>query len=372
MELTTGCRKPLYMAMELSANKWGLAFSDEVKIRAVTVGAGKQEDMLLQVKRAKEKMGYAADAPVISCYEAGRDGFWIHRFLEQHGIQNRVVDAASIEVNRRKRQIKTDRLDAEKLVRMLIRYEKGEKTLWKVARVPGEAEEDERRMHRELQRLKQERTAHSNRIGSLLCLLGIRVPGRSRKQVPVDKCLQWNGKGLPESLRDELRREQARMGLVDEQIKGLEKTQEARIKKPKTQGDSIAFKLIQLKGVGVVGAWTLSKEFFGWRMFRNRREVGAASGLVGTPYSSGTSSHDQGISKAGNVRIRWVMIELAWRWVQFQPQSALSKWFWKRFGFGTSRMRRIGIVALARKLLIVFWKYLTQGENPEGAVFKAA
>lgn len=372
MELTTGCRNTLYMAMELSANKWGLAFSDEDKIRVITIGAGKREDLLAQVKRAKEKMGFAPEASVVSCYEAGRDGFWIHRFLEQQGIQNHVVDAASIEVNRRMRRAKTDRLDAEKLVRMLIRFEKGERTLWRVAKVPSEAEEDERRIHRELLRLKTERTAHSNRIGALLCLHGVRVPNRSRKKLPLDKCRLWNGETLPQSLREELSREQQRMALVDEQVRGLEKTQEGRIKKPVTQSDGTASKLIQLKGVGVVGAWTLSKEFFGWRRFRNRREVGAASGLVGTPYSSGGSDREQGISKAGNVRVRAVMIELAWRWVQFQPKSALSQWFWKRFGFGSGRMRRIGIVALARKLLIAFWKYLTQDMVPEGAACKAA
>lgn len=371
METTTGCRKQLYMAMELSANKWGLAFSDEAKIRSVTVGAGNREDLLAQIKRAKEKMGFAPDAPVISCYEAGRDGFWIHRFLESNGIRNHVVDAASIEVNRRMKQAKTDRLDAEKLVRLLIRYENGEQTLWRVARVPKEAEEDERRIHREVLRLKHERTSHSNRIGGLLCLHGVRVPNRSRKKVSLDRCRLWNGQALPESLREELAREQQRMALVDEQIKRLEKTQEARIKKPTTQADQTAAKLIQLKGVGVVGAWTLSKEFFGWRKFQNRREVGSASGLVGTPYSSGTSAREQGINKAGNVRVRWVMVELAWRWVQFQPESALSKWFWKRFGFGTGRMRRVGIVALARKLLIAFWKYLTQDVFPEGALSKA-
>ncbi|HOO21916.1 MAG TPA: IS110 family transposase [Kiritimatiellia bacterium] len=360
------------MAMELSASKWGLAFSNEEKVRQVVVMAGDRAGLLAQVQRAKEKLGLSADAAVICCYEAGRDGFWIHRFLDREGIRNHVVDAASIEVNRRKRRVKTDRVDAESLVRMLMRYEKGERTLWRTAKVPSEAEEDERRLHREIQRLKKERTSHSNRIRGLLVLQGVRLGRGAVAALAVDRLRTWEGKALPAALGEELRRECDRLRVLEDQIKALEKTQAERIKTPQTASDRVAGRLSQLRGVGPVSSWILSKEFFGWRTFRNRREVGALAGLTGTPYCSGSSERDQGISKAGNVRVRWVMIELSWRWLQFQPASALSKWFWDRFGRGNGRTRRIGIVALARKLLVALWKYLDHGEIPQGAVLKAA
>ena len=372
MESATGCGKTLYMAMELSASKWGLAFSNEEKVRQITVTAGDQAGLLVQIKRAKEKLGLPENAPVVCCYEAGRDGFWIHRFLEREGMRNHVVDAAGIEVNRRKRRVKTDRLDAESLVRMLIRYEKGERTLWRVAKVPSEAEEDERRLHREIQRLKKERTSHCNRMRGLLVLQGVRLGRRTVIGLAVDRLRTWDGKELPAALREELLRECERLRVLEDQIKELEKTQQQRVKTPQTDSDRVAGKLSQLRGVGPVSSWILSKEFFGWRTFHNRREVGALAGLTGTPYASGSSERDQGISKAGNVRVRWVMIELSWRWLQFQPGSALSKWFWERFGRGNGRMRRIGIVALARKLLVALGKYLDPGEIPEGAVLKAA
>jgi transposase len=372
MESTTGYERKLYMAMELSASKWRLAFSNEEKVRQVTVSSGDQAGLLMQVKRAKEKLGLNAEAEVVSCYEAGRDGFWIHRCLERNGIRSHVVDAASIEVNRRKRRTKTDRLDAESLVRMLIRYEKGERTLWKVAKVPSVAEEDERRLHREIERLKKERTSHSNRIRGLLALHGVRLGKRPVAGVLLKGLRTWDGNELPAVLLEELIRESERLQLLQAQIKDLEQIRTDRVKTPETASDRVANKLNRIKGVGVVSSWVLSKEFFGWRNFRNRREVGALAGLTGTPYDSGGSKRDQGISKAGNVRVRWLMIELSWQWLRFQPNSALSKWFWARFGYGNARMRRIGIVALARKLLVVLWKYVDHGEIPEGAVLKAA
>ena len=372
MESATGCTRKLYMAMELSASKWGLAFSNEAKVRLITVSAGDQPGLLAQVKRAKERLGLPADAPVVCCYEAGRDGFWVHRFLTREGIRNHVVDAASIEVNRRKRRAKTDRLDAESLLRMLIRYEKGERATWRVARVPSVVEEDERRLHREIQRLKKERTSHGNRIRGLLALQGVRLGPGALVATVVQELRTWDGHELPAALREELLRECERLRVLREQIKGLEKGQSDRLKAPQMASDQVAQTLNQLRGVGPVSSWILSKEFFGWRTFRNRREVGALAGLTGTPYSSGTTQRDLGISKAGNIRVRWVMVELAWRWLQFQPGSALSKWFWERFGHGNARMRRVGIVALARKLLVALWKYLDQHTVPEGAVLKAA
>lgn len=365
---TTLRSKSLYMAMELGNKKWKLAFSNGEKIRKVTVEARDQQGLVKAVERAKEKLGLEPGAKVLSCYEAGRDGFWIDRFLEKNGIENLMVDAASIEVNRRRRRAKTDRLDAEKLVRQLMRYWAGEKTVWGVAHVPSEEEEDERRLHREIERLKNERKAHRNRIGSLLVLHGITgMPGKDY-DAQLERMRTWDGKPLPDGLRGELKRECQRQEKVNEQIKCLEKWQQESLKNPETAAEHKARKLKSLKGVGPVGSWTLVMEFFGWRDFKNRREVGALAGLTGTPYDSGDDVHDQGISKAGNKRVRYLAIELAWSWLRFQPQSELSKWFWRRYGHGTKRMRRIGIVAVARKLLIAFWKYLETNELPEGAV----
>lgn len=367
--MESGEKRTLYLGIELASKRWVLAFSNGEKVREVTVVARDQGGVVEQISRAKEKLGVGAEGEVVSCYEAGRDGFWVHRFLEREGVKNRVVDAASIEVNRRKRHAKTDGMDAKKLVGMLMRYEHGERTVWRVAEVPSEGEEDERRLHREVERLKKERTGHRNRVRGLLALEGI-VVGRV-ENIEVEELRTWEGKGLLEGLREELRREVARCRKVDEQIKELEKRRGERLKKPETESDEIARKLSKMRAVGAGSAWVLAKEFFGWRKFRNRREVGGLSGLTGTPYGSGDMMRDQGISKAGNKRVRWIMIELAWGWLRYQPQSELSRWFWERFGHGNARMRRIGIVALARKLLVALWKYATWGEVPAGAIVRA-
>jgi transposase len=359
------------MAMELSNKKWKLAFSEGGTIRKKTITARDQEALRQEVGKAKEKLSLPAGAKVRSCYEAGRDGFWIHRFLEKEGIENIVVDPGSIEAPKGRKRRKTDRLDAEQLLRRLVRYWNGEKMVWGVARVPTEAQEDERRLHRERDRLKSEKTAHRNRIRSLLLLEGIDEMPKKDYQAFLDRVRTWKGEPLPAELQAELRREYRRLEQVEEQFKEVEKLRDARLKNPVTVADKKAQKLERLMGVGKTSSWILGKEFFGWRDFRNRREVGQLAGLTGTPYCSGDMRHDQGISKAGNKRIRYVMIELAWGWLRFQPQSELSKWFMRRFGNGGSRMRRVGIVAMARKLLIALWKFVDRDEVPAGAVLKA-
>lgn len=357
----------LYMAMELSNSRWKLRFSDGRKTRSKTIDAGQKDLLMLEISKAKKRLGLPADAPVKSCYEAGRDGFWIHRYLEKNGVDNLVVDPASIEVNRRKRRAKTDRLDVEKLLVMLLRYHlHGEKTVWQICHVPSEEAEDERRPGREMERLTKERTAHSNRIGSLLALVGIKKV--SARKADFDTLTDWEGKPLRPELLAELKREQERLIQVCSQIKILESERRERLVNPRTQADEMAAKLTELKGVGPVSSWTLVKEFFSWRQFKNRRQVGACAGLTGTPYDSGGSIRDQGISKAGSARVRKICTELAWSWVRYQPGSKLTLWFLQRFGHGGRRMRRIGITALARKLLIALWKYLEYGEMPEGAV----
>jgi transposase len=363
-------KSALYMGIELGSKSWKLAMSAGDKIREVNVTYADEDRLHQQVARAKERLGLAAAAPVCSCYEAGRDGFWIHRLLEKAGIRNMVIDPASVEVNRRKRRAKTDRIDAKKLVMVLMRYyQLGETTHCKVVRVPSEADEDARRPHRELERLKKERTQHTNRIRGLLAVHGIKV--KNVRRVPWDNVRDWDGKSLGADLIRELKRECGRLNLVDQQIAQLEGERDDALKNVETKAEKVAAKLNGLKAVGPVSAWTMSHEFFAWRDFKNVREVGGLSGLTGTPYDSGQSSREQGISKAGNPRIRRVAIELAWSWVRYQPDSELAQWWRERFAHGNTRMRKVGITAVARKLLVALWKYIEMDELPAGAALKA-
>ena len=356
----------LYVAFELGDRSWKLSLGDGVRAPSrCTVAAGDTTAVLMAIAKAKARCHLAADAPVRSCYEAGRDGFWLHRWLSDQGIVNLVVDPASIEVNRRARRAKTDRLDSDKLLSMLMRYYGGERRVWAIARIPTPEQEDERRVHRELGRLRQERTAHSNRIRSLLVLHNLRVEhigGRAW----AHWWAQQAGQLLP-GLRAEIEREFERLSLVAGQIRTLEALQARQVRSGAQPAIAV---LARLTGIGTGSAWTLVKELFGWRQFHNRREVAGCLGLAPTPYASGTSEVEQGISKAGNKRARWLMVELAWSWLRFQPASQLSQWFKVRFAGGGKRVRRIGIVALARRLSIALWRYLEHGEIPLGATLK--
>jgi len=361
----------LYMALELSNKRWKLGFSNGCRQRQVTIEAGDWVSLNDQIMRAREKLGLPADCRMVSCYEAGRDGFWIHRALVDQGIENRVIDSASIEVNRRQRRAKSDKVDVKALLRLLQRYWQGERGMLSVVRVPTLEAEDHRRLHRERERLLKERGAHSARIKSLLVAHGIRLRLDGDFLVQLEAARGGLGYALGADLKAELIREHERYRLVDEQIRGLEQEQKARAQAGMDETMLQVNGLMQLKGVGWQSSWLLVMEFFGWRAFRNQRQVGACAGLTPTPYSSGDSEREQGISKAGNRRVRTLMIELSWLWLRYQPGSALSQWFQRRFAGGGKRMRRIGIVALARKLLIALWRYVTDGVIPEGAVLKA-
>ena len=361
----------LYMAQELSAKQWRVLFSDGEKRRGGAVEAGDLAALLEQIRRAKERFGLAAQAPVVSCYEAGRDGFWLHRFLVCQGVDNVVVDAASVEQSRRSRRAKTDRLDVEKLLRTLIRWAGGEREAWRVVQVPSEAEEDARRLHRERERLVKERTAHRTRLRSLLALEGLSVsPTRGFVQ-RLERLRRWDGSALGEELRAELEREYRRLELVSEQVRTLEARQRARIREAASPAEAQVARLVAFRGLGACSAWVLVMEFFAWRAFRNRRQVGGLAGLTGTPHASGDSAREQGVSKAGNRRVRTLAIELAWLWLRYQPDSALSRWYRERFANAGPRARKIGIVALARKLLVTLWRYLDFDEVPRGAVVTA-
>ncbi len=363
----------LYMALELSNKKWKLGFSNGEKNRQVTIAAGDWIDLHKQMDLAKQKLQLPTSCHIASCYEAGRDGFWIHRGLEAEGIENHVVDSASIEVNRRKRRAKTDRVDVQGLLRLLKRYCQGDRGSMSVVRVPTLEQEDQRRLHRERERLIKERGGHSARIKSLLVAHGIRLEIRTDFLERLEAAKRGStGYELGSDLKAELRREYERYRMVHQQIKALEGEQQLRAEEEETEAMKQINQLLKLKGVGWQSSWILVMEFFSWRDFRDQRQLGACAGLTPTPYASGESQREQGISKAGNRQVRSLMIELSWLWLRYQPNSTLTQWFQQRFAGGGKRMRRIGIVAMARKLLIALWRYVKEGLVPEGAVFKVA
>jgi transposase len=329
------------------------------------VDAGDTAAVAECLRKAKIRFGLPEQARVHSCYEAGRDGWWLHRWLLAQGIDNIVVDSASIEVNRRARRAKNDRLDGDKLLAMLLRWHAGERRLWSVLRSPTLQEEDARRVERELDRLTHERTAHSNRVGSLLVLHNLR-PGRIGGRT---WSAWWNAhaQDVPAALRAEIEREIERLALVKQQMKRIEASKRQEL--AHHQHPMVAL-LSRLRSIGTRSAWKLDTELFGWRRFNNRRHVAGSVGLTPTPYDSGGSQVEQGISKAGNKRVRSLLVELAWSWLRYQPDSELSRWYQRHFAAAGKRMRRVGIVALARCLVIALWRYLQHGEIPNGAQLK--
>jgi transposase len=311
----------LYMALELSHKRWQLVFGDGVKRRHVTIEAGNRGELVEAIGGARERFRLPVEVKIVSCYEAGRDGFWLHRYLESLGIANHVVDSSSIEVNRRWRRAKTDRIDGDKLLTMLIRYCGGERDVWRVIHVPQVEDEDARRLHREMERLKKERTAHRNRLRGLLVAQGIRLGVKRDFLARLSQVKLWDGTALPMDLRSELEREYARLRVVEAQIQELARTQRERLKQLDSKPLQQVAQLMGLRGIAQASAWLFVMEFFSWRAFQNRRQVASAAGLTGVPYASGDSEREQGISKAGNRRVRTMIIEIAWCWLRFQPQS---------------------------------------------------
>jgi transposase len=360
----------LYVAFELGDKDWKLAFTvglgQKPRLRSMP---GRELPLLqAEIAKAKKRFGLPAEAPVKSCYEAGRDGFWLHRYLSACGVDNSVVDSASIEVNRRQRRAKTDRLDAGKLVNLLLRYHGGEPKVWCVVRVPSAAAEDARQLHRELEELKEERTAHGNRIKGLLASHGLNMPASVKGFAQeLAEARLWDGSAVPADLQRRLLREHERWQVLERQIRELENERRQRIRRDQTPQVDKVRELLRLWGVGLNGAWLLVYELFAWRRFDNRKQVGGCVGLTPTPYNSGDSRREQGISRAGNRRLRRMLIELAWCWLRWQPDSDLSQWYLRRFGASNGRSRKVGVVAVARKLLIALWKYVERGEVPAGA-----
>jgi transposase len=359
----------LYLAFELSWDSWKLAFATGPGSapRQRAMPARDVTRLFQEITEAKRRLRLPADCPVVSCYEAGRDSFWLHRCLVAHSVHNLIVDSASIEVNRRQRRAKSDHLDVLKLLSMLLRYVGGETKVWSIVQVPTPEEEDARQLHRELITLRHQTTEHINRIKGLLAGYGLAIEVDRHFPKKLKELRQWDGTPVPKALCQRLLCEFERLQVANRQARQLQQQRVKDVRVKKSPAVEQVRKLLGLKGIGIHSSWLYVYEFFGWRKFKNRREVGSLAGLTPTPYASGQIDHEQGISKAGNKRMRWMAVEIAWGWLRFQPDSELSRWFYARFGRGSGRQRRIGIVALARKLLVQLWKYLETGVPPAGA-----
>ena len=372
----------LFVALELSKSTWLTAVSSPGgdKVSKYQVAAADGVALLNLLARLKTQAQRRCGRPVrvVSIYEAGLDGFWVHRLLEANGIESHVVDAASIAVDRRSRRAKTDRLDAEKLLRTLMGWTRGERRVCSMVRPPSPEQEDERRLTRERDTLVVERTRHVNRIKGLLATQGVFdfEPVRKDRRQRLHELRCWDGQPLPPRLKAELARELDRLELVMSQLTELEteRDQALQATQPSVgapQGAAeVGRLLLRLRSIGPEIASVLSLEAL-YRNFANRREVAAYAGLAPSPWKSGSIDVEQGISKAGNARLRNTMIQLAWLWLRHQPGSALSRWFHERVGDKRGKIRRITIVAVARKLLVALWRYVTHGVVPEGADLKA-
>jgi transposase len=372
---SSASRECLYMSMELGEGSWKLGFTRGFGEKFVKrrVASRDVEAVLKAIASVKMSLGLAAGVEVRSGHEAGRDGFWLHRFLVSHGVRNLVMDSSSLEVNRRRRRAKTDDLDRAGLLDLLVRYWMGSsKKPFRVVRVPSIEEEDRRHLHRDLQCAKRERARITNRMKGLLAGHGVTMDSsRADAGERLSRLQQWDGSPLPPGLLARLRREWERVVSCTEMIRTLE-AERREILRART--DPVIEKVLQLntlRGIGINSAWLYVMEFFGWREFRNAKEVGALAGLTPTPFQSGNQHREQGMSHAGNRHVRGMSVEIAWGWLRFQPQSHLSLWYEERFGRGSKRMRKIGIIALARKLLIALWRFLETGVLPEGAELKA-
>ena len=364
----------LYAALELSKNSWLLAIQspgrDNPSLHPIR--GGDADGLVAKLDAARKRLAKVSGRvpKVILCYEAGYDGFWLARFLEQRGIDCRVMDPASLQVDRRARRVKTDRIDVENILHTLIAWCRGERHVCSMVVIPSVDEEDLRRSHRERNRLVRERTAHINRIKGLLFAQGIRginVKSRHKTLTPAE-LVTGDGRALPERLAREIGREIERLALVQAQIVEVERERDLA-PTPCEATERKRHQLLRLNGIGATSAPILAREVY-YRRFANRRQVASYIGLAPSPYDSGESRRSQGISKAGNSLVRAVMIQTAWMWLKHQPNSALSQWFHRRTEGQSKRMRCVMIVALARKLAVALWRYLELGLIPQGAIVK--
>lgn len=366
----------IFIAIELSQKTWLVTMHcpDKDRISRHKLDGGDHAGLLTLIERLRERAARATGAvpAVVSCYEAGYDGFWLHRLLTAAGTTNHVLDPASIAVDQRARRAKTDRIDGEQMLRTLMAYCRGEPRVARIVRVPSREQEDARRDSRERQRLIKEQTAHTNRIKALLRLFGMAVGNPRRRDWLTWLAAQrdWQDQAVPPRITAELQREHARLMLVREHLAALEQPPvEAETTPAVMQMTERKNRLLRLKSLGPAFAATLTNEVL-YKDFRNRREVAGYCGLAPSPWQSGGLDREQGISKAGNRRARHAVVELAWLWLRHQPDSALTQWFRQRTAGASGRFKRIAIVALARKLIIALWRYLSTGLIPDRAVLK--
>jgi transposase len=369
---TTDEYATVYVAFELSKTKWkiGVMLPGSAKMSRYTIAGGDLAELAARFATARAKAARTGKpVRIVSCYEAGFDGHWLHRWLTDQGVINYVIDPASVQVSRRARRAKTDRIDLEQLMRALLAFLRGEPRVCSTVHVPTVEDEDRKRRNRERERVLKERTAHTNRIKGLLHAQGIRdvMPLKPDFLDKLAALRTGDGRPLPQRLKEEIIREHERLCLVHKQLAVVEASNRAERRAATPGSAQEKMRLAQLKGIGPVGAQGLVNEVF-YRSFDNRRQVGSYFGLVGTPYDSGDSQRDQGISKAGNHRGRELAVELAWLWIRHQVDSDLTLWFRKRVGDVKGRVRRIAIVAVARKLMVALWRYLETGVVPTGAV----
>jgi len=365
----------VYVAFELSKAKWmlGVILPGSKKLSRYTITGGDMAALAVRLAEWRKKAALGGKpVRILSCYEAGFDGHWLHRWLTDQGVTNHEIDPSSIEVNRRARRAKTDRIDLERMMRAFLELLRGEPEACRVVHVPSVEDEDRKRRSRARERLLKERTAHTNRIKGLLHGQGIRdaFPLKPGFVKSLESVRTGDGHVLPPGLKEEIVYEHERLSLVNKHLALLEAKSKAE-RRAAVPGSAEAkiVQLAMLKGIGPVGGQRLVHEVF-YRDFDNRRQVGSYIGLTGTPYNSGNSVREQGIGKAGNRRAREVAIEIAWLWLSHQPDSELSNWFRKRVGDIKGRIRRIAIVAMARKLMVALWRYLKTGVVPTGTVLR--
>lgn len=374
----------IFAAIELSSTAWVVALHlpDKDKISVVRIASGDVDRLLVILERARAtaRVGAPTEPRIHTCYEAGYDGFWLHRLLTSKGINNLVLDSASIQVSRRRRNAKTDRIDAEGLVRVLLALHRGETKVCSVVSVPTPEQEDIKRLHRSRQTLMHERVRHVNRIKGLLKLQGVHhiEPNRHGWMQLLTGLQTRDSRPFPARLMQEIRREGKLLDVVKALLREVCAEIEALVHAASARGrrrgkaeapHPIAARLMQIRGIGPMFASVFATEVF-YRKFANRRAVASYVGLTPTPYSSGTTSRDQGISKAGNACARHYAVELAWLWLRNQPTSKLTTWFTERVASAGGRVRRIAIVALARKLIVALWRFVETGLVPEGAMLK--
>ena len=369
----------IFVSLELSRSIWlitSLSPGSGEKMSKHSVRAGDVAGLLARFSELKQK-AFARTRksfPIVVIQEAGLDGFWLHRALEQEGVESHVVDPASIATSRRRRRAKTDRIDGEALLRTLLAYTRGEPRVCTMVRAPTPEDEDRRRLSRERKALVAERVEHVNRIKGLLFSQGISSyePLRRDRRPRLEDLTTGDGRTLPTHLKIQISRELDRLELLLDQIKLAEAERDGLLAEGQAAApESPARMLLEFKGIGAESAATLWLEAL-FRHFDNRRQLASYAGLAPTPWQSGSVDREQGVSKAGNPRLRAILIELAWLWLRHQPQSALALWFKERVKRNGGRMKKTTIVALARKLLVALWKYVTAGIVIEGAVMKPA